>query len=166
MCCSWLPEFYDYPVWAEYDKYEMGLFDEFLNVYKNKPIYFTNERVSFKRKPEYLGKDESFYHMTCRKFEVDKRTGEILERDPDPERMIRIRWSRAIIENHLCNNGCCMEPYYWTKVFKNGNLRHKIYKDQYLVILEEREDYFLFVTGYYVDDYRVKRLLQEYKKCI
>ena len=99
--------------------------------------------------------------MTCKDYTSDG------VRCPDPNRIIRIAWTKSFIENHVCLEECCLtKPLYWTK--RDGNkLKHKIFHEGFLVILEERDEYFLLITGFYVEEeYYKKGLIKEYEKCI
>jgi len=55
---------------------------------------------------------------------------------------------------------------YWIKE-DGSRLRHKILYNNFLVILEERDKYYLLITGFYVEkDYYRKGLEKEYIKCV
>jgi len=160
MVCKWLPDFYDEPDWNDYSSFEEKLYLFFRWLYLEHPLLFQEITVKYRFKPFVNNKEEVFYHLTCKDYETDG------ERCPDPNRIIRIKWTRAFVENYICMNNCCeSKPLYWTKAYGN-KIRHKIFYEDFLVILEEREEYFLLITGYYVEEmYYKKGLLKEYSKC-
>lgn len=161
MECEWLPGFYDEPDWNNYALFEEQLYGVFKQIYLDLPLFFNEVNVRYRFHPIVNNKEEIFYHLTCKDYECEG------ERCPDPNRIVRIRWTRAFIENYLCNNECCSsKPLYWIKKNKN-KLRHKIFFGNFLVILEERNEYFLLVTGFYIEEEYYKRgLIEEYSKCI
>lgn len=159
MECMWLPDYYEQPDWNNYIVFEENLYFLFRKLYLDNPLVFHDQFVRYRHHPKINDKEEIFYHLTCKTNDFDG------DRSPDPNRIIRIKWARSFIENHICLNECCKsKPFYWTKL--DGNkLKHKIFFEDYLVILEERDDYFLLITGFYVEEEYYKRgLLKEFMK--
>jgi len=157
MNCKWLPPFYKEPDWNNYAEYEEELYNFFKYVYLKKHIIFNGKIIKYRYEPRFNGKEEIFYHLICK---ITKEASEKV-RNPDKDRIIRIEWPKAFIENYNCNYDCCKDkPMYWVK-----ENRHKIFYKNYLVIIEERNTYFLLITGFYVeDDYYRVGLIKEYKK--
>ena len=161
MECKWLPDFYYEPDWNNYSLFEESLYSFFRKLYFDNPLFFLEIIVRFRHNPKVNNKEEVFYHLTCKDYQYEGN------RSPDPQRIIRIKWTRAFVENHVCYDDCCSsKPLYWKKM--NGNkLRHKIFYKNFLVILEEREKYFLLITGYYIEEEYYRRgLIKEYNKCV
>lgn len=160
MTCKWLPEFYDEPDWNDFQSFENKLYEVFRALYLDSQILFNEIIVKYRFKPYVNNREEVFYHLTCKDYEEEGL------RSPDPDRIVRIKWTKAFIENHICNEVCCdLKPLYWTKEY-GKNQRHKIFYQDFLVILEERENYFLLITGYYVQEAHYRRGLEkEYAKC-
>lgn len=158
MTCKWLPGLLDYPDWGNYDIYELELYEIFRALYVTKKKKFKSIKLQFRKHPLFKGKEESFYHMTCKGDSFDERL-------PDPERIIRIKWPDAFFDNYVCNELCCQtKPKYWVKKYKGKN-RHKILHKNYIVILEERDSYFLFITAFYITQkYYLKGLEKEYNR--
>lgn len=158
--CKWLPDLYDYPDWNNFKDYEDKLYEVFRLLYLDSELSFLNKPLRYRYQPKFNEKEEVFYHCTCKDY------SSINSRQPDPNRMIRIRWIKAFIENYICRYNCFPDcPLYWTETYKNKNLRHYIYLEGYLVIIEERESYFLFITAFFVEDeYYHKGLLKRAKK--
>lgn len=138
-----------------------GVFaDYFEAVYKIFKKDFVDSKPVFNKKPLRLkshpyidGKEYTFYHFT--------HSGDLEnERQPDIRRMERIAWPRPMID-HSENETL--------KVWKNkrGNKTRIIifHEDEnYLVILEQRKNYILPWTAYYIDyPNRKEKLLEEYK---
>lgn len=158
MHCKWLPDFYKDIDWNNYAAFEEELYIFFREKYLNKPLFFHHKIVKYRYKPILNDKEDVFYHLISKNYESDS------ERSPDPNRIIRISWTRAFIENHCCIDECCeSKPLYWSKM-KGNKLMHKILFEKFLVILEERDEYFLLITGYYVEEeYYMKGLMKEYQ---
>ena len=85
----------------------------------------------------------------------------------DIDRVTRLRWGKEIIEHEPCvqSGKCCKGLLVWD-YFDNRlrKIRRKIFhtKVNYLVILEERKDYWLYITSYRIGDtYRRRELLKE-----
>lgn len=159
MICKWLPDLYPEPEWnRDYSKYEDELYNVFCNEYMSNNIFFLQKIVSLRYHPEIDGKSNSFYHFICKNQSRN---------EPDKRRIQRIFWPKAFIQNYDCNENCCnSKPLRWKKKHKNGNYRYHIYFERYLVILEERTDYFLLITGFYVEqEYYHRGKLKESEKC-
>lgn len=159
--CKWLPALYPDPDWNNYMYYEETLYEWFWKTYLDPqyPLVFNQKIVRYRHHPKTNDKEEVFYHLTCKKYRGDN------ERKPDANRIVRIKWPKAFIENYDCSNSCCVEkPLYW-KDLKNKSILHKIFHLNYLVVIEERERYCLLVTGFYVEETYYRRgLLKEYEK--
>jgi hypothetical protein len=147
MNCKWLPDFYPKPDWSNYPLYEDELYTFFRSLYLDKKLFFLGKPISYRYAPYENGKEEVFYHLTCKKHE-----GKTI-RDPDPERIIRIEWTKAYIENHVCIDSCCTDkPLYWI----DDKRKHKIFFNNFIVILEERKDKFMLVTAFYIESKNYK----------
>lgn len=101
MGCKWLPDFYEEPDWNDFSSFEQKLYEFFRKLYLDNPLFFQEIIVKYRFKPIVNNKEEVFYHLTCKDYET---TG---ERSPDPNRIIRIAWTKAFIENYKCENDCC-----------------------------------------------------------
>jgi hypothetical protein len=144
-----------------YEDYE-GSFNEFLeDVYKiynhdfikNKPKYLGNS-VNIKKYPIFGNKEYNYWHIIS-EGKIEE------ERYPDIARCERIKWPAKVIENSTDSS---------VLVWKNkrgNNIRILIYLsiEDYLVVLEERSDYILFITAYpVVENHRKRALHKEYEK--
>ena len=145
----WLPcmEYYDdYESW---NAYENALYDIFKADFLDSHPLFENTRVSVKHYPIEFGKEEAFFHTTCKDY-----TGGG-ERVPDFRRCERIRWIRAFIENYDCDATLCDScdgVKVWREPYKSKTRVHILLEEErYVVILEERPGYFLLITAFYLD---------------
>lgn len=101
---------------------------------------FRGKRINLKRYPERNGMSATFWHMTT--------VGEVeCERKHELERCQRIPWPKPIIDNYK-------DPVLkvWAEP-RGSNQRIHIWfeAEGYLVVLEERKDYILPWTAFYVE---------------
>lgn len=144
--CKWLPPMFKWPEWDDYKSYEQELYELFKEKVIDGSIEFMGKSVQIRWYPLDNGKEEAFYHCTCKKYNSSD------DRQPDPYRMIRLPWLTEIIKNHDCTYECCEEkPLVWRKKFHNKMWRYHIYFRRYLIVLEKREKYFLLISAFYVE---------------
>lgn len=148
---------------GDYISYEKYLYKVFKTDLYNKKIFFYKKPIYLKRFPEQLGKEFSFYHLICKNF---NHTGYEDDREPDLRRCERLHWIKPSIEtDHLatCNQLCFVA---YKKRIKNKDRIHLLNKDdRYMIVLEERKDYYLLVTAYYIEyENTLKRKIEESKK--
>ena len=130
---------------AVYNAFKSGFID-------SNPLY-NGLRVGVQKFPLVDGIHRTFYHIT---HEGDDETN----RSPDLRRMERICFPRFMIDNL---------PHDELLVWKNtraNDVRVLIFNiaEEYLVVLTERKDYYLFWTAYLVDkEHNKRKLLNEYK---
>lgn len=157
--CKWLPDTFRYPDWNNYKAYEDELYTIFKDEIINGNLNFRGKPVIYRRHPIENGKEEGFYHCTCKNYTTPN------DRMPDPERMIRLPWLSALVINYACNDTCCSDkPIIWKQLHKN-NYRYYLYFRRYLVILEERERFFVLITGFYVEEeYYHRSLIKDSQK--
>lgn len=161
----WLPDLFPCEDWADWEKYERDLYEIFLDDFvRSRPLYM-NKPVQIRRHPMSEGREEAFWHVTCKDYLEDG------EREPDPRRCERIRWVRSFIENSGCNKDSCPEcegVLVWSTTYsKTKSPRYKILleEERYVVIVEARKDYCLLITAYYIEqDHRLRKMIREYEK--
>lgn len=157
--CKILPNLYSFPGWDKYVEYENQLFEDYTKSIKNSSITYKGKPVKFKYYEPYNGRDEAFYHIICNK--PISRSGE-KSFEPSIERSQRLMWPKAIIENEPCLEKCCDGIFTWEELNPHTKrLQTVLYlkKYRYIVILEERTNIWVFITGYYVNDPGKKRSL-------
>lgn len=117
----------------------------------SKPSYKGVE-LALKIYPITNGKEGTYYHIT--------HTGsDEQNREPDLRRMERIGYPRPIIDNSESSN-----LKSWRN--KRGNKERILIlheSEQYLVVLEDRGEYILFWTAYYIEyKNKIRRLIKEH----
>lgn len=141
----------------EFDGNFHNFYEEVYSIFKKdfvdtKPTY-RGTKLRLKMHPYIEGKEYTFYHFT---HDGDIET----ERLPNLRRLERIGYPRPIIDN---------SEHEILKVWKNNRGRHERIlilheQENYIVILEDREDYILPWTAYYIDkEHRMRKLLKEYE---
>ena len=120
--------------------------------------------VKIRKYPFEFGKEEAFFHLTCQDYMKSK------ERFPDFKRSERLKWCRSFIDNwnkcadYICSN--CNGLKIWKEPFKKTFqvcILSEEYK--YIVVLEKRENYYLLITGYYIEfDHVMRKKLANYEK--
>lgn len=136
---TWLPslEFFNaYNGWQDYVNclYKIYLTDFILN-----PIVINGKCIQQRRLPQVQGKDKAFWHICGHDNE---------QRIPDNfSRFERIRWPKAII---LYRNDATIKIWQDDNYAgANNKLQVSIwFNDEYLVVLEPRDKYILFITAY------------------
>jgi hypothetical protein len=152
---DWLPElilFEDYA--GQWERYLDAIYAHFERDFVHNKPEFQGRRLGLKRHPEYQGKSATFWHMTS--------TGDDeAERTPDFRRCERIRWPKPIIEN---------DQHPTLKIWaepKGKNQRiHMWYEDEgYLVVLDDRRDYILPWTAFYIErEHERTKYLKRWKR--
>lgn len=165
--CKWLPEIikcddYDYTHWNEYlDK----IYKIFQQDFIFSKIIFENKIVNFRKAPKDGKYEHTFIHLTH--ADVFHKSEDPNDRVPDTKRAERIGWNKPIIENYKCKENCinCEKILYFEKYYKKNVRAYFLFKNvRFLVILEKRKNYNLFITGYYVEyDNAMNKYLKNYK---
>ncbi len=148
---------------GDFNFYNNYLYQIFKSELYNNKLYYKKKSVALKRYPEDNGKEFSFLHLTCKDF---KNTRNEEDRLPDLRRCERIHWIKPGIEvNHLkeCNQNCFLT---YVKKYKNRDRYHLLNtEDRYMIILEDREDYFLLITAFYIDhDNILEKKLRDFER--
>ncbi len=122
---------------------------------ESKPIY-RGKKLRLKAHPYIDGKEYTFYHFT---HDGDIET----DRLPNFRRMERIGFPRPIIDNSTHT-----QLIVWRKKVKSKRRILILHvEEKYLVVLEERKDYILPWTAYYIEyENKIRRLLREYETYI
>jgi hypothetical protein len=100
-------------------------------------IRFRDWPVNCRRIPESQGRWSSFWHLVQEGPVEDNRL-------PDLRRCERIRWVRWVIENAVANP----EIDEWEEVRNNSVDVLLWFREEYLVVLAKRRDYWLLKTAY------------------
>ena len=138
----WLPneELFD-AYGNNWDKYQSALYSIFRHDFIDSHPFYQKIRVNVRHYPIEYGKEEAFFHTTCKDY-----TGNG-ERVPDFRRCERIRWIRAFIENYDCDPSKCIEcegVKVWNEPYKSNVRTHFLLEEEkYMVVLEKRKDCFV-----------------------
>lgn len=137
-----------------YNDFEDSVFNAFTSAYIDNDVYFNGERLIFKSFPIEEGKPEAFWHMTS--------TNHMGIRYPDLRRYETVLWTKHILGICFFNKNKCNKA--WRKRYKS---KHRILilceELQYIIVLEERKGYLLFITSYPVSARKIDKFLDEYE---
>jgi hypothetical protein len=160
----WIPsieslEKYD----GNWENYETALYDIFTNDFLSSHPYYNSKPVYIKKYPFENNKEAAFYHLTHKDFNHDS------ERLPDLRRSERLNWIRPFIEHSTCNKDTCDNcdgVKKWNEPYKNKTRIHILLPEQrYTVILEERKNYYLLITAFYIEhDHQLNKQLKKYEQ--
>jgi len=138
---------------GNFHNYYEAVYEIFKNDFvNNKPVY-RGKRLALKKHPYIDGKEYTFYHFTHDgKIETDRK--------PNMRRMERIGFPKPIIDNSTHS-----DLKVWRNKRKNKErilILHE--QEKYLVVLEDRKEYILPWTAYYIEyKNKIRRLLKEYE---
>lgn len=153
---NWLPDLLLFQHYGgDWNTYCDALYEGFKEDFHSIDFDFDGKRIGLKKHPQTYNRECTFWHMIQEGSVEDDRT-------PDFRRCERIRWPMAIIRNRNSE-----EVKVWRN--KRGN-KDRIYllveAARYIVVLDERSDYVLPWTAFYIQhDNSLRRLLREYEKC-
>lgn len=141
MTVDWLPPLLlmeDYN--GNWERYFAAVYAVFSADFVISKPTFQGRRLGLKRHPEYDGKSATFWHM------ISTGTDEA-ERIPDIRRCERMRWPKPIIENDQS-----FDLKVWTEK-RGSSIRVHLWceAEGYLVVLDDRTDYLLPWTAYFVE---------------
>mgnify|MGYP006908064767 CR=1 FL=1 len=151
MTLNWLPSLLlmeDYG--GNWERYFAAVYAVFAADFVDSKPMFQGRRLGLKRHPEYDGKSATFWHM------ISTGTDEA-ERIPDIRRCERMRWPKPIIENDQSP-----DLKVWTEKRGSNNRVHLWCEaESYLVVLDDRIDYVLPWTAYFVEQQHERNKLNK-----
>lgn len=138
---DWLPELIECNDFSKYKEYEDMIYQIFINDFVNHKNTFLNKRLEVTKKPLINNKIDGFNHLILGHE----------RKSPDFERCSRIRWPKAIIDE-FNNNGPHKKEI---KIyFKDGAYHLLLEKEKYIIIIKDKVEYMLFITGFYISSNR------------
>lgn len=151
MTVNWLPPLLlmeDYG--GNWERYFAAVYAVFAADFVDSKPMFQGRRLGLKRHPEYDGKSATFWHMIS--TGIDEA-----ERIPDIRRCERMRWPKPIIENDQSP-----DLKVWTEK-RGSNYRVHLWCEEegYLVVLDDRTDYLLPWTAYFVEQQHERNKLNK-----
>ncbi len=138
----------------DYSAYEAVVYDAYLTTYSGKHFLFDGKPIYEKKHPLISGKSCTFWHI------VSSGPDEALKL-PDFNRYETVSWPGFIL-SHCVDN--CESLRIW-KNKRGSKSRILIYCQDidYLVVLDEREEFLLFWTSYPITyNHTREKLLKEY----
>ncbi len=114
-------------------------------------LEFRGLRIGCRRIPETAGRWASFWHLIQEGYVEEERT-------PDLRRCERLRWVRWVIENATTHS----KIDEWQNRRQNRINTLLWYREEYLVVLAQRQGYWLLKTAFCTDQpFRVRQLCHE-----
>lgn len=142
-----------------YEDYEEAVFNAFIDSYIDNNVYFDNQRIIFKKAPVIKNKHDAFWHMTSTRDRDDDT------RYPDLQRYKTVTWTKHILEVCYKNKNICNRV--WHKKYKSRNrIIIMCIELSYVIILEKRREYIMFITSYPVTGKRKMTLIKEYESSL
>jgi len=136
---------------GDWTAYENELHRIFMEEIARGGVQFRGARVGCRRHPEADGKWASFWHLVQEGRVEDDRL-------PDLRRCERIRWVRWVIENAATHP----EIDEWQNMRGTEVNTLLWYREEYLVVLGQRQGYWLLRTAYCTDKSgRIRQLRKE-----
>ena len=134
-----LPELF--PFKGEWSSYEDDLYQIYLAEIVNAELRFKGLPIRCQYRPATKDKHFGFWHIISEGEKEDDRT-------PDLRRCERIRWIGYLITQAETNSEIS-----WWENKRQGKTRVVIWheSENFAVVLEERNSYYLLKTAYYVD---------------
>lgn len=134
---------------GDWAAYETELHRIFITDFVNGDAQYTGLRIGCRRHPETDGKWASFWHLVQEGPVEDDRL-------PDLRRCERIRWVRWVIENAVAH----AEIDVWQNTRGTETNTLMWFREEYLVVLGQRQGYWLLRTAYCTDQSGRKRKLR------
>lgn len=148
---NWLPPLVEFNNYGDWGIYINALYQFYIDDFKRSPIIIGDRTVRNRREPMILGKDASFWHILGEE-ETQKNDGTFRRHE-------RVRWPKAIIIHRNDN-----KIKLWSETRNAKKRFHLWFNDEYLVVIEERSDYFLFITAFVTDwNHEVRKLEKRFK---
>jgi hypothetical protein len=138
---------------GDFNSYFNAVYKVFENDFIKTHPYFDGQRVAVKKYPEVDGIHRTFYHITHEGEDENNR-------QPDIRRMERIRFPRFVLNSN---------PHSEILIWKNRrgtDERILLFNESqnYMIVLAERNEFYLFITAYLVEkEHRKLKLLKEYE---
>lgn len=149
---EWLPPLVDFNDYSGWDDFLEAIYRIYVEDFIHNRFSIDGVPVKTRREPQSRGKDKAFWHI-CGEDDGQSPTGTFARHE-------RIRWPKAII----LNRNDVRIKMWMDDCYKgsNGGLRVSIwFDDEYLVVLEPRPGYVLFITAYCTDIPHKRRTLEK-----
>lgn len=151
---SWLPKLIIFDNKESFEKYYDKIYDIFKRDFVETRPFFQSKPVGLQIEPKVNGKIQTFHHITTE--DIKDKKGNII-RKIAIDRCERIAWNKAIIESN----------YFGLKIFpeKRSHNRKNIViwfeEKDFVIILREAKNYYVFITAYPIKYKHKKEKLQK-----
>lgn len=139
-----------YNPWESYIEHIYSIFTETI-LTKNPPLTFNGLPIYVRKNPETKNKPFCFWHLISEGEKEDDRT-------PNFQRCEKIRWISWCIEN--INNKDSGLSWWINKRNNKKNIVIWHEQENFAVILGERNNYYLLLTSYTVENNRRKTFIK------
>lgn len=157
MNCELIPDLiYLSDFGGDFESYVAAAYDLYNATFAAKTFYWNGKKIAHKKHPEIKGMSATFWHITSSGDSEENKV-------PDLRRYETIAWPAFILNYCLYE---CKELLMWRNRRK-GKARVLFWcRDiDYVVILEEREDFYIFWTAYPVKyDHTRRQFLREWQQ--
>jgi hypothetical protein len=138
---------------GNFQNYFTAVYAVFENDFIKTQPQYKGLKVAVRKYPEVDGIHRTFYHITHKGEDENNR-------QPDIRRKERIRYPRFVMVNHKHNKILIWK----NKRGKDERIVLFNEAENYVVILTDRTEYYMFITAYYIEtEHRKKSLLKEYE---
>lgn len=142
---------------GDWEAYVDAVYAAYLAELVNGGLAFLGKPLSFKYTPATDGKGFAFWHAVSEASE----TGLEDDRIPDLRRCERITWAAHMIAS-IGADGSVGDIVWWRSPQKPKRVIVWIKSENYAVVLEERETFWLFWTSYEVRPHRAKTFAKQH----
>lgn len=152
---DWLPD--SLPFQGNWSGYVEEVFAIFARDFITTKAYFRGKEIRLRWNPTYNAKPYAFWHLVQEGQVEDDRT-------PDIRRCERIAWIRAIIDHADDDRVKVWENERTGARGRERSVLLWLEEQDFLVVLGERNDYYLLVTAYQTNrDHTRRKLRKEYE---
>lgn len=167
MMCKWLTDIIELKDFdGNWNKYDDYLYAIFVRDFIDNPITFQGKPLKIRTYPRQAGREQTYFHITNKDSSLSSTDPN--DRIPDMRRCERIEWIKLIIQNFKCNYKCsnCDGIKYWQEPYKGNKRWHFLFEEyKFLVVIEERKDYYLLISGFYIfNDKVMEKKLKRYNR--
>lgn len=138
----------------KYLEYEERIYQIFLEDYVKTKNNFLGKRLGVRKDPKLNNKYNGFVHYIC---------GHDMKY-PDFKRCARIKWGKRIVDliSEDINN---IKKYNMKVYYKDKRYHVLLEAERFLLVIEEKKDYMMLVTGIYLDNnHSLRKKQKDYKQ--
>ena len=141
---------------GDYSVYQNAVYQLYLKTFSEKQFYYNGKPIHEKLQPKVSGMSCTFWHIVSSGADEEHKL-------PDFNRYETVAWPGFILEYCLSNCSSVLQWKNTRSTTKRIAKRVLLFCPEidYLVVLEEREDYYLFWTAYPVNHEHVRNKLMK-----